>query len=79
MVHVVFRLESHEWDLMADGARDSTARLASSDACEMWAVKPCFAAMLVGCSVVCVVCVLFYWILLNLSERCTNYLVSRCR
>jgi len=35
MVHVVLRLESHECDLIADGARDKTARLASSDAWEM--------------------------------------------
>lgn len=46
IVQVVFRLESHECDLMADGARDRTARLASSDACEICAVNPCLAAMI---------------------------------
>jgi hypothetical protein len=45
IVQVVFILESHECDLMADGARERTARLASSDACEMCAVKPCLAAI----------------------------------
>ena len=45
-MQVVLRLESHEWDLMAEGARDKTARFASSDAWDMWAVKPCFAAIL---------------------------------
>ncbi len=44
MVHVVLRLESHECDLIADGARDKTARLASSDAWDMCAVSPCLAA-----------------------------------
>ena len=32
--------------MIAVGARDKTARLASSDAWDMWAVKPCFAAIL---------------------------------
>jgi len=32
MVHVVLRLDSHECDLIPAGARDKTARLASSDA-----------------------------------------------
>lgn len=35
MVHVVLRLDSQECDLMAVGARESTARFASSDACDM--------------------------------------------
>lgn len=35
IVHVVLRLESQEWDLMEVGARDRTARFASSDACDM--------------------------------------------
>ena len=45
MVHVVLRLDSHECDLIDVGARDKTARLASSEACDMWAVRPCFAAI----------------------------------
>eukprot|EP00562_Extubocellulus_spinifer_P014244 CAMPEP_0178567466 /NCGR_PEP_ID=MMETSP0697-20121206/15345_1 /TAXON_ID=265572 /ORGANISM="Extubocellulus spinifer, Strain CCMP396" /LENGTH=49 /DNA_ID= /DNA_START= /DNA_END= /DNA_ORIENTATION= len=36
MVHVVFRLDSHEWATMEVGARAIMARLASSVAWEMW-------------------------------------------
>lgn len=46
IVHVVLRLDSHECDFIAEGARERTARLASSDAWEMCAVKPCLAAMM---------------------------------
>mmetsp|Transcript_19298 Transcript_19298/g.42855 ORF Transcript_19298/g.42855 Transcript_19298/m.42855 type:complete len:103 (-) Transcript_19298:230-538(-) len=45
MVHVVFRLDSHEWATMEVGARAIMARLASSVAWEMWAVRPCLAAI----------------------------------
>jgi len=47
MVHVVFKLDSHEWPTMDVGARAIMARLASSVACEMCAAIPCLAAMLI--------------------------------
>ena len=51
MVHVVFKLESHEWDWTDAGARRITARLVSSDDWVMWAMIPCFEAILgiLGC------------------------------
>ena len=45
-VMVVLRLDSHEWETMAVGARDMTARLASSVACEIVPLSPCRAAMI---------------------------------
>ena len=44
MVHTVLRLENHE---LVTPVRDKTARLASSPACDKWAVNPCLAAMVV--------------------------------
>ena len=45
-VMVVLRLDSHEWETMDVGARDMTARLASSVACEIVPLNPCRAAMM---------------------------------
>jgi hypothetical protein len=49
MVQVVLRLDSHEWALIEVGARAIMARLASSLSWEIWAVKPCLAAMVASC------------------------------
>mmetsp|Transcript_21771 Transcript_21771/g.62438 ORF Transcript_21771/g.62438 Transcript_21771/m.62438 type:complete len:93 (+) Transcript_21771:3331-3609(+) len=53
-VIVVLRFESHEWETMDVGAREMTARLASSVACEMVPLKPCLAAIVELCFAYCV-------------------------
>jgi len=45
IVHVVLRLDNQEWDLIDVGARERTARRASSEACDICAVNPCLAAI----------------------------------
>lgn len=44
-VHVVFKFDSHECDVIDVGALERTALRASSEAWDRWAVMPCFAAM----------------------------------
>ena len=75
MVQVVLRLESQLWDWMEVGARERTARRASSEAWDRWAVRPCLAAMMADvdeCFGVSCVCTNVGWI-----EFTYNILIRR--